>query len=168
MDHGKINTHKVFGKPSLAMSESQLYYTAHEHAEDAIYKRDRKWFVAHPRQQRFIRPAFGNEFDVADEHLDHFGVRVAPPKLWVSVERRLGRQHVVQPVYRGSCFWDVDANGYMLPNDANDDEGNTTADTVLYQIHMYGGKHPVQMFEHAGKVVEVLTALSIPDGGRSN
>jgi hypothetical protein len=158
----KINTHVAFGKPTISFCGVQLYYDRHQDRDNARFKRDARWFSSNPRQQRYIRPALGNEFDIDTEHLDYFGTRVEPPKLWVSVERMLGGQHHrVLPVYRGTCFWEVDDKLNMLPNDANDTAGNTACDVLLHQFHLYNGVHPFEMMKHAEKVAEVLHAMSV-------
>jgi hypothetical protein len=160
--NNKLNSHEVFGKPTVAQSESQLYYDRYQDRDVAIFKRDARWFSTHPRQQRYIRPALGNEFNCDTEHLDYFGTRVAPPKLWVSVERMLGGQkHRVLPVYRGSCFWEVDDKLSMLTNDENDAAGNMECDVLLHQFHLNNGVHPFEMMKHAEKIAEVLHAMSI-------
>jgi hypothetical protein len=154
-----INTEKVFGKPAVSFIGLQVYYDCYKHQDDPIFKKDKKWFQSHPRQRRVIRTAMDAEFDHTEAGLDYFGKRCVPAKLWVSVERRMGgQQHVVQPVYRGRCFWDVDEAGYVLPNDSKDDEGNGTVDILLYRMHLSDGVYLPEMLELAEKVAEVLLA----------
>lgn len=160
-----IDTSKVFGKPAISFVGLQVYYDCYKHSEDPIFLKDRKWFRSNPRQQRVIRPALGVEFNHADAHIDHLGKRIAPSKLWVSVERRMGgQQHVVQPVYRGPCFWNVDKAGYLLPDAGDDDNGNTTADVLLYRMHLSDGVYLPEMMTLAKKVAEGLLASTKQTG----
>jgi len=152
---------KSFGMPAISFIGMQLYYERYKHVDDRIYKRDRRWFTTHPRQTRFIRAAKDGEFNHADAHIDYFGTRIAAPQLWVCVEKRHGgMDHVVTPVYRGSCFWPVDNEGFMLVDDANDDEGNCTADRWLFRMHQSGGVNIIETQQHAERVAEISLALT--------
>jgi hypothetical protein len=162
MQTKSINTEKVFGKPAMSFVGLQVYYDCYKHQDDPIFKQDRKWFHSHP-EQRFIRAAMGAEFNHTEAGLDYFGKRVVPAKLWVSVERRLGgTQHVVQPVYRGRCFWAVDKHDYLVP-----DDGDNDVDKLLYRMHLSEGVYLPEMLELAEKVAEVLLA-STQQTGRIN
>ncbi|MBB5343169.1 hypothetical protein [Tunturibacter empetritectus] len=155
----KLDTSKVFGKPALSFVGLQIYYDRYEHQDHPIFKKDRTWFHAFP-QQRLIRAALGSEFNHSDACLDQFGKRIEPSKLWVSVERRLGDQHhVVQPVYRGPCFWAIDKHGYLMP-----DGGNNEADKLLYRMHLSEGAYLPEMMTLAKKVADELFAVTEQNG----
>jgi hypothetical protein len=161
MDIRDIDMQKVFGIPATSFIGMEKFYTRAEHAEHPVFRKDHAWFLANPKQQRVLRPAIADEFCHADAFFDCLGTRIDAPRLWVMAHWRYGGHHVlVEPVYRGSCFWDIDADGYMLPFAEHDDEGNTIADGLRYRMHQQDGYNRIEQQQYFAQITEVLCKLA--------
>ena len=155
---------RIFGTCPLFTGTGFIYRSFEHHRGDLIYKADRQFFDNHPRQQRFVRVAKGNEFGCAETfYLTRTGERVDAPQLYVLVERRFcGKDQHITAIFRGSNSGIYDVNGYQIVNEPEGNEGNGTVDRVLFQMLNAGGYNIVEMLQYA-EIIGV-SEFGIADG----
>jgi hypothetical protein len=159
---------KVLGARAAVGAKQELLYDRREDAQSSIMRRDLQWLHAHPRQERFIRPALGSEFGVHEVFIDYDGKRYHAPKLWVWVQSHGWFQTVV-PIYVGECFWPTDADGYILLDKEDEDSPNGKADVLRWRMHKYGGVNQLERDAYEAKIAEYLTVCCLaPVNERSN
>jgi hypothetical protein len=153
----------LLGTPGISFLGLQRWYNRYKDRNTIAYKRDKRWFEAHPTCSRAIRPAMLDEFEYVAPTLDYFGKTISPPQLWVSVEvRECDAVHCVTAVYRGTAFFEYDGDSYALPRG----EGNAWIDTLLFQMNTQNGVRLLEMWNYAEKVADV-SQFDKPTGGVS-
>ena len=151
----------LIGTPGVSFLKLQRWYDRYKDRDNATYRRDKRWFEAHPSCTRAIRPASLDEFEHVAPVLNYFGKTVAAPRLWVSVEKReCDATHCITAVYRGSKFFECDGDGYALPRG----EGNHMIDHLLFQMYTQDGVRLMEMLEYAEKVAD----MSMAAGAKGN
>ena len=159
---------KVLGARAAASAKQEILYDRKEDSHSSVMQRDMRWLRAHHPRERVIRPALGTEFGVHEAFIDYDGKRHYAPKLWVMVQSH-GWFLTVVPVYAGECFWEIDADGYMLITEDDVASPNGKADVLRWRMHKYGGGNQREKDDYEMKIAAYLIVCCLaPANDRSN
>jgi hypothetical protein len=97
----------------ISLHSNAINYSPNASKNNATYKQDDRWFVAHPGRSWVIRKVASGESDELSSIFGLSGSIVFPPQLWMWVTRHPTLGHRVWPVWRGTLPLLFDKDGYL-------------------------------------------------------